>query len=96
MNQQSSSTEQIVYCTGLHLIMVTPFLSSLQGCKLGPGTYEHKSFTEDISNKVTSVRGPYDLFTGDRNAPVKTGHLAKPVSSLIILIRVNVLSHPVR
>lgn len=50
------------------------------GCALGPGTYEATSFTEQIANKVTSVRGPYDLFTGDRNNTIKTGHLAKPGS----------------
>ncbi|XP_070563027.1 ciliary microtubule-associated protein 2-like [Ptychodera flava] len=48
------------------------------GCELGPGTYQKKSFTDEVTSKVTSVRGPYDLFTGDRNAPIKTGHLAVP------------------
>ncbi|XP_071952758.1 ciliary microtubule-associated protein 2-like [Antedon mediterranea] len=48
------------------------------GCELGPGTYSTKSFTEKLTGKVTSIRGPYDLFTGDRNKPIKTGHLAVP------------------
>ncbi|KAJ8039690.1 Lymphocyte expansion molecule [Holothuria leucospilota] len=48
------------------------------GCELGPGTYQHKTFTEERTEKVTSIRGPYDLFTGERNATVKTGHFAKP------------------
>ncbi|XP_072173043.1 ciliary microtubule-associated protein 2-like [Diadema setosum] len=48
------------------------------GCELGPGTYENKSFTEELTSKVTSTRGPYDLFTGERNAPIKTGHLSRP------------------
>ncbi|XP_006825739.1 ciliary microtubule-associated protein 2-like [Saccoglossus kowalevskii] len=48
------------------------------GCELGPGTYEKRSFADELTGKVTSTRGPYDLFTGDRNAPIKTGHLAIP------------------
>ncbi|XP_077981142.1 ciliary microtubule-associated protein 2-like [Glandiceps talaboti] len=48
------------------------------GCELGPGTYEKRGFADEMTSKLTSVRGPYDLFTGDRNAPIKTGHLAIP------------------
>lgn len=33
-----------------------------------------------MGNKVTSVRGPYDLFSGDRNKPITVGYLAAPVS----------------
>ena len=47
---------------------------------MGPGTYQTESFTDELAKKVTSLRGPYDLFTGDRNATIKTGHLAKAVS----------------
>ncbi|XP_072029513.1 ciliary microtubule-associated protein 2-like [Amphiura filiformis] len=71
--QQSTSTVGI-----LDAGSSTPRNLPSVGCPLGPGTYEHKSFTEGITNKVTSVRGPYDLFTGERNAPVKAGHFAKP------------------
>ncbi|XP_046372298.2 lymphocyte expansion molecule-like [Haliotis rufescens] len=48
------------------------------GSVLGPGTYNFKSFTEQMGNKVTSVRGPYDLFSGDRNKPITVGYLAAP------------------
>ncbi|XP_060562670.1 ciliary microtubule-associated protein 2-like [Ruditapes philippinarum] len=48
------------------------------GSKLGPGTYNFKSFAEQTVNKVTSVRGPYDLFSGDRNKPITVGYLAAP------------------
>ena len=51
-----------------------------QGSKLGPGTYNFKSFAEETVNKVTSLRGPYDLFSGDRNKPSTVGYLAVPVS----------------
>ncbi|ELU18830.1 hypothetical protein CAPTEDRAFT_226751 [Capitella teleta] len=51
------------------------------GSGLGPGTYQFKSFTEKIDEKVTSLRGPYDLFSGDRNKPIKTGHLASVTNS---------------
>lgn len=48
------------------------------GSKLGPGTYNFKSFAEETVNKVTSTRGPYDLFSGDRNKPITVGYLAAP------------------
>ncbi|KAL5016357.1 hypothetical protein ScPMuIL_005946 [Solemya velum] len=48
------------------------------GSKLGPGTYNFRSFTEEMVNKVTSLRGPYDLFSEDRNKPITTGHFAAP------------------
>lgn len=53
----------------------------MQGSKLGPGTYNFKSFADETTNKVTSTRGPYDLFSGDRNKPITVGHLAAPVRS---------------
>ena len=39
------------------------------GSALCPGQYEHKSFTAQLSDRMVSKRGPYDLFTGDRNKP---------------------------
>ncbi|CAH1772898.1 unnamed protein product [Owenia fusiformis] len=48
------------------------------GSDLGPGSYQFDSFTDVLHKKLTSVRGPYDLFSGDRNKPIKTGHLAAP------------------
>lgn len=48
------------------------------GSKLGPGTYNFKSFAEETIDKVTSTRGPYDLFSGDRNKPITVGYLAAP------------------
>nr|CAB3263420.1 uncharacterized protein C1orf177 homolog [Phallusia mammillata] len=51
------------------------------GCELAPGRYEKESFTEQILNKVVSKRGPYDLFTGERNKPNKTGHYAVVTAS---------------
>ncbi|TGZ66654.1 hypothetical protein CRM22_005215 [Opisthorchis felineus] len=35
-------------------------------CALGPGTYKHKEYLNEILNKQTGCRGPYDLFTGPR------------------------------
>ena len=60
-----------------------PFCS--QGSDLGPGRYSFDSFTDQMSKKVTSLRGPYDLFTGDRNKPIRTGHFAAPVSLCLLL-----------
>jgi len=48
------------------------------GCDLGPGQYEYKSFTTNLMEKVTSKRGPYDLFTGSRSKPVSSGYFAQP------------------
>ncbi|XP_062509162.1 ciliary microtubule-associated protein 2-like [Corticium candelabrum] len=46
------------------------------GCSLTPGQYNIRSFAENLIQKVTSLRGPYELFSGDRNKPVMTGHLS--------------------
>lgn len=51
------------------------------GSHLGPGSYNFESFTEQTSKKVTSLRGPYDLYSGDRNKPIRTGHYAAPAHS---------------
>ena len=38
---------------------------------MGPGNYDFTSFTDEVIKKVTSLRGPYDLFSADRNKPYK-------------------------
>lgn len=48
------------------------------GSHLGPGTYNFKSFSNELIDKVCSTRGPYDLFSGDRNKPISDGHFAAP------------------
>lgn len=48
------------------------------GSHLGPGTYNFKCFSDELMQKMTSVRGPYDLFSGDRNKPISEGHFAAP------------------
>jgi len=48
------------------------------GSALCPGQYNTKSFIDELSERVISKRGPYDLFTGDRNKPITVGHLAAP------------------
>ena len=58
---------------------MVPFFS--QGSNLGPGNYNFTSFTDDVIKKVTSLRGPYDVFSEDRNKPMKTGHFAVPVNT---------------
>lgn len=53
------------------------------GCALAPGRYEKESFTEQILNKIVSKRGPYDLFTGERNKVNRAGHFASvPTTNL--------------
>ncbi|XP_074642342.1 ciliary microtubule-associated protein 2-like [Tubulanus polymorphus] len=52
------------------------------GSDLGPGSYNFESFTDQTAKKLTSLRGPYDLFTGERNKPITTGHYASPISHL--------------
>jgi len=51
------------------------------GSNLGPGNYNFESFTEQMKKKVTSLRGPYDLYSGDRNKPITVGHYAAPTHS---------------
>ena len=53
----------------------------IYGCGLPPGRYEHDSFTSMILDKVVSKRGPYDLYTGERNKSNKLGHYAVLVSA---------------
>ncbi|XP_065069695.1 ciliary microtubule-associated protein 2-like [Rhopilema esculentum] len=48
------------------------------GSALCPGQYNHRSFTDELSERVISKRGPYDLFTGDRNRPITVGYFAAP------------------
>lgn len=38
-----------------------------------------KSFTDELEARVISKRGPYDLFTGERNKPISVGYFALPV-----------------
>ena len=42
-----------------------------QGCHLGPGSYRHASAIDDLLAHSVSKRGPYDLFTGERDKAVK-------------------------
>ena len=41
-----------------------------------------RSFTDEMEARVVSKRGPYDLFTGERNKPISVGYFALPVSFL--------------
>ncbi|BFZ00143.1 hypothetical protein BsWGS_03182 [Bradybaena similaris] len=50
----------------------------VQGSYLAPGTYKCKSFLDELLNKVTGLKGPYELFTGKRADPIKAGFLAAP------------------
>lgn len=38
-----------------------------------------KSFTDEMEARVVSKRGPYDLFTDERNKPISVGYFALPV-----------------
>uniref|UniRef100_A0A1I8HJN3 Uncharacterized protein n=1 Tax=Macrostomum lignano TaxID=282301 RepID=A0A1I8HJN3_9PLAT len=50
-----------------------------QGTDLGPGTYQIPSFTDLLAAKKAgkNSRGPYEVFSLDRDQPVKTGHYAR-------------------
>ncbi|XP_032230603.2 lymphocyte expansion molecule isoform X2 [Nematostella vectensis] len=49
------------------------------GSHLCPGQYEMESFTDEMASHVVSKRGPYDLFTGERNKPITVGYFAMPL-----------------
>ena len=49
---------------------------SLQGSKLGPGTYQMKSSVDELLSRHVSEKGPYQVFSLNRSAPIKTGHYA--------------------
>ena len=51
----------------------------IQYCGPSPCTYVLKSSVDVLLGKRTGVRGPYDLFTGQRDAPVTSGFFAVPV-----------------
>ncbi|CAF4379536.1 unnamed protein product, partial [Adineta steineri] len=44
--------------------------------KIGPGTYNIKSSVDELIEKRVSEKGPYQLFTISRSAPISTGHYA--------------------
>jgi hypothetical protein len=67
---------------GKRLEVVVFILFSIKGSHLCPGQYNSKSFTDELSERVVSKRGPYDLFTGSRNKPITVGHFAVPVRKL--------------
>ncbi|CAF0783377.1 unnamed protein product [Adineta ricciae] len=48
----------------------------LEGSKIGPGTYNIKSSINELLEKRVSEKGPYQLFTTSRSAPISTGHHA--------------------
>ena len=50
------------------------------GSDLTPGQYCHASPIQELLNKTVSKRGPYDLFTGERNKPAKS--LVSPQMSI--------------
>ncbi|RDD40236.1 Lymphocyte expansion molecule [Trichoplax sp. H2] len=48
------------------------------GCNLGPGNYQLKSYLDTLLSKTVSVRGPYDVYTGERHKPITVGHMTTP------------------
>ncbi|KAM4721507.1 ciliary microtubule-associated protein 2 isoform 2-T2 [Rhinophrynus dorsalis] len=45
---------------------------------LGPGTYDIKSSIDEILEHRASKRGPIDLFSAERDQPIRYGHFATP------------------
>uniref|UniRef100_A0A8D0DXC6 Ciliary microtubule associated protein 2 n=1 Tax=Salvator merianae TaxID=96440 RepID=A0A8D0DXC6_SALMN len=52
------------------------FKDRIRGSGLGPGTYNLKNGMDEMLKRVVSVRGPYEIFTGDRSKPIICGHFA--------------------
>ncbi|XP_065657722.1 ciliary microtubule-associated protein 2 isoform X2 [Hydra vulgaris] len=51
------------------------------GSGLCPGQYNYKSFTDELRERLVSKRGPYDLFTGDRNALISVGRFSAHINN---------------
>uniref|UniRef100_A0A8C5RQF0 Lymphocyte expansion molecule n=1 Tax=Laticauda laticaudata TaxID=8630 RepID=A0A8C5RQF0_LATLA len=49
------------------------------GSGLGPGTYNIKNSVDEMLKRVVSIRGPYEIFTGNRSKPMVSGHFAGDV-----------------
>ena len=49
----------------------------LVGSEVAPGTYTLKDSVAELLKKRVSTRGPYDVFSENRSAPIKTGHYAE-------------------
>ncbi|XP_078529566.1 ciliary microtubule-associated protein 2 [Lissotriton helveticus] len=58
---------------------------------LGPGTYNVRNYIDDLLNRVVSIRGPYDLFTGERTT-IASGHFATLKGNNLELGTANVRS----
>jgi hypothetical protein len=56
--------------------ILTFFIDKFKGSKIGPGTYNIKSSIDDLIHKRVSEKGPYQVFTTSRSAPISTGHYA--------------------
>ena len=54
-----------------HAVCLPSACPSRQGCHLGPGSYKHTSSIDELLAHSVSKRGPYDLFTGERDKAVK-------------------------
>uniref|UniRef100_A0A670Y2J9 Ciliary microtubule associated protein 2 n=1 Tax=Pseudonaja textilis TaxID=8673 RepID=A0A670Y2J9_PSETE len=46
------------------------------GSGLGPGTYNIKNSVDEMLKRVVSIRGPYEIFTGNRSKPMVSGHFS--------------------
>lgn len=49
---------------------------------LTPGLHRFKSFTDEILNKTISLRGPYDIFSGNRDDRIQIGSSRQPAGLL--------------
>ncbi|XP_063721561.1 ciliary microtubule-associated protein 2-like [Symsagittifera roscoffensis] len=50
----------------------------MQGSSVAPGTYDYKAEIDEKTQKQVGSRGPYDLFSSSRSAPITSGHMAQP------------------
>ncbi|NXG32838.1 LEXM protein, partial [Dromaius novaehollandiae] len=55
------------------LASATP-LPGAAGSGLGPATYNLPNSIDELLGRVVSIRGPYELFSGDRMEPAGRGH----------------------
>lgn len=72
----TTSSKSITNYFCLFQTFIHSFMNYVKGSKIGPGTYNLKGSIDELIHKRVGEKGPYQLFTINRSAPIATGHYA--------------------